>query len=95
MSNVSTLPTLPHVLIVFNLSALSELLRSCVIVSNMPLVTTGQAAKALGIGASTLAHWWADGKVKPAFITAGGHARWDLEDLKRQIEQWRQAERDE
>ena len=55
------------------------------------LLSTGVAARELGIGASTLAHWWADGKVKPAFVTAGGHARWDLDDLRRQIETWRRG----
>lgn len=59
------------------------------------LLTTGMAARELGIGASTLAHWWQDGKVKPAFITAGGHARWDLDDLRKQIEQWRESGKDD
>jgi excisionase family DNA binding protein len=53
------------------------------------LLTTTQAAAELGISRRTLAGWWADGKVKPAFVTAGGHARWDLADLRRQIEEWR------
>lgn len=40
---------------------------------------------ALSIDRSTLARWQREGRVTPAFVTAGGHARWDLEDLKRQI----------
>jgi predicted site-specific integrase-resolvase len=56
------------------------------------LVATGVAARELGIGRATLARWWADGKVHPAFVTAGGHARWDVADLRRQVEAWRQAE---
>lgn len=60
-----------------------------------PPVTTGVAARALGIGRATLARWWSDGKVEPAFITAGGHARWDVDDLKRQIEAWRKREQTE
>jgi excisionase family DNA binding protein len=49
------------------------------------LLTTGEAARALSVDRSTLARWQREGKVKPAFVTAGGHARWDLEELKRQI----------
>jgi excisionase family DNA binding protein len=63
-----------------------------------PLVSTGEAARALGIGRSTLARWHAEGTVEAAFITAGGHARWDVEDLRRQIAEWRRrqaAEADE
>ena len=60
-----------------------------------PLVATGVAARELGIGRATLARWWADGKVTPAFVTAGGHARWDVADLRRQIEQWRLGDQGE
>lgn len=49
------------------------------------LVTTGEAAKVIGVGRATLARWWAEGLVTPALVTAGGHARWDVEDLKRQL----------
>ncbi len=38
----------------------------------------------------TLHEWWQQGKVKPVWVTPGGatrqgHARWDIEDLKRQL----------
>lgn len=59
--------------------------------SPKPPVPTGVAARELGIGRATLARWWAEGKVKPAFVTAGGHARWDVADLRQQIEEWRLA----
>lgn len=49
------------------------------------LVATGIAAQEIGVARSTLARWWATGLVEPALITAGGHARWDVEDLKRQL----------
>lgn len=48
-------------------------------------LSTGEAAKALSIARSTLGDWHRRGLVTPAFTTAGGHARWDLEDLKRQV----------
>ena len=52
-------------------------------------LTTGEAAKALSIDRTTLGAWHRQGLVTPAFITAGGHARWDLEDLKRQVRELR------
>lgn len=58
----------------------------------MALVSTGEAARALGIGRSTLARWKADGLVTPALITAGNHARWDLEDLREQLRRMRQRD---
>jgi predicted site-specific integrase-resolvase len=54
------------------------------------LVPTGDAAKAIGVGRSTLARWMADGVVKPALVTPGGHARWDIDDLKRQLDALRE-----
>ncbi|MEU6699862.1 helix-turn-helix domain-containing protein [Pseudonocardia sp. NPDC046786] len=49
------------------------------------LLSTGRAARALGVGHQTLADWVRTGKVKPTFTTAGGHYRFDLDDLRRQI----------
>lgn len=50
-----------------------------------PLVPTGVAAKAIGVGHSTLARWWKDGTVVPTLVTPGNHARWDVEDLREQL----------
>ena len=49
------------------------------------LVSTTEAAKAVGVSQSTLSRWTSAGRVKPAQTTLGGHMRWDVEDLKRQI----------
>jgi 8-oxo-dGTP pyrophosphatase MutT (NUDIX family) len=49
-------------------------------------VTSADAADALGIGVSTLQAWAAKGIVTPAWRTPGGHARWDLADLERQLD---------
>lgn len=48
-------------------------------------MTTAKAAAALGIGVSTLQEWAAKGRVTPAWRTPGGHARWDIADLRRQL----------
>lgn len=50
-----------------------------------PHVTTGAAAKELGIGRTTLLRWMHDGLVTPVFETAGGQFRWDVENLRRQL----------
>lgn len=56
------------------------------------LVSTGEAARALGIGRSTLARWHAQGLVSPELVTAGGHARWNVEDLREQLRQMRKRD---
>jgi 8-oxo-dGTP pyrophosphatase MutT (NUDIX family) len=49
------------------------------------LVTTGAAAKAIGVTPVTLQRWAHAGIVTPATVTAGGHMRWDLDDLREQL----------
>jgi RyR domain len=49
------------------------------------LITTGAAARAIGISAATLTRWAASGTVTPAERTAGGHYRWDLAALRAQL----------
>lgn len=51
------------------------------------LISTGEAAKTIGVHATTLLRWWQDGKVIPAYVTPGKHARWDLDDLRDQLKQ--------
>jgi hypothetical protein len=48
-------------------------------------VTTGVAARDLGISTATLTRWAAAGTVTPAQRTAGGHYRWDLSALRSQV----------
>jgi DNA-binding transcriptional MerR regulator len=48
-------------------------------------ITTGDAARALGISSATLTRWIAAGIVVPAERTAGGHFRWDLTSLRAQL----------
>jgi excisionase family DNA binding protein len=49
------------------------------------LVSTGEAARSLGISARTLARWAQEGLVTPALTTAGGHYRFDVDDLRAQL----------
>lgn len=48
-------------------------------------VSTGIAAKSVGVGLTTLLRWAHAGQVKPAFKTPGGHFRWDVDDLRAQL----------
>ena len=48
-------------------------------------VTTGKAAEELGVSLTTLQRWAHQGLVTPALRTAGGHFRWDLDDLRGQL----------
>lgn len=49
------------------------------------LVSSSKAARALGVDRATLWRWQKDGRVSPALRTAGGHLRWDLDQLHRQL----------
>ena len=49
-------------------------------------VSTGDAARELGISTATLTRWAAAGLVVPAERTAGGHYRWDLPVLRAQVQ---------
>jgi DNA-binding transcriptional MerR regulator len=48
-------------------------------------VTTGVAAREIGVSAATLTRWVAAGLVEPSERTAGGHYRWDLAILRAQV----------
>lgn len=55
------------------------------------LVPTGEAAKALGVARATLVRWWQAKLVEPALVTPGGHARWDVDQLKDDLAKLRDA----
>lgn len=49
------------------------------------LVRTGVAAATLGVRPERLRRWWRRGLVTPQRLTPlGGHARWDVDALRRQ-----------
>jgi excisionase family DNA binding protein len=49
------------------------------------LMSTGEAARELGISARSLARWAQEGLITPALTTAGGHYRFELDDLRAQL----------
>jgi excisionase family DNA binding protein len=54
-------------------------------VAKRRLLSSGQAADELGIDRSTLWRAVKAGDITPTEITPGGHLRFDLDDLRRQI----------
>jgi DNA-binding transcriptional MerR regulator len=56
------------------------------------LLTTGEAADALGFARGTLARWEREGLITPATKSPGGHSRWDLDDLREQLRVLRQRD---
>lgn len=50
-----------------------------------PYLSSSAAARALGIGRTTLWRWQAAGHIHPTWRTPRGQARWDLDDLRRQL----------
>jgi excisionase family DNA binding protein len=58
------------------------------------LVSTGDAAKELGVSRQTLSRWVLEGRVTPAARTAGGQYRFRISELKKQLD-WRPAAEDD
>jgi DNA-binding transcriptional MerR regulator len=54
-------------------------------VSDGRLLSTGEAAKALGLSSRSLARWAKEKQVTPSLVTPGGQYRWDLARLREQI----------
>lgn len=53
------------------------------------LLTSGELANELGVSQRTIARYAREGKLTPAEITLGGHYRWDLDDVRRQLRELR------
>ena len=53
------------------------------------LLSTGQAAKAIGVAPRSLSHWVTRGLIQPTLVTPGGQYRFDLDELKAQLQKRR------
>lgn len=58
--------------------------------SKRHLLTSGELAEELGIAPRTVARYVRDGWLVPAETTMGGHYRFDLDDVRRQIREIRE-----
>ena len=47
--------------------------------------TTGQLAEELEVHVRTVQRWHREGAIQPAWVTPGGHPRWDVDDVRRQL----------
>lgn len=56
------------------------------------LVSTGEAARALGISRRTLAHYAKTGQLQPSLVLPSGYYRWDVEDIRRQLRELRERD---
>jgi DNA-binding transcriptional MerR regulator len=54
------------------------------------LLSTGEAARALGISRRTLAHYARTGQLEPTLVLPSGYYKWDLEDIRRQLRELRE-----
>jgi hypothetical protein len=59
------------------------------------LLTTGEVARALRISRGAVLKWAVEGYLVPTLTTAGGHHRWDLEDVREQIREMNRKQREE
>jgi DNA-binding transcriptional MerR regulator len=50
------------------------------------LLSTGQAAKAIGVSPRSLSRWVTEGLIEPTLVTPGGHFRFDIDHLKAQMQ---------
>lgn len=61
----------------------------------MRYVTTGEAARRLGVSIRSLQQWVKDGLLEPDHRTPGGHMRWDVERLRAELRNPSRFRRDE
>jgi hypothetical protein len=55
------------------------------------LLNTHELAQELGVAASTVRYYRSSGRISPTRQTPGGHARWSLEQVRRQLADRRAA----
>jgi DNA-binding transcriptional MerR regulator len=53
------------------------------------LLTTSQLARALGLSVSSIKRYIAAGQIEPELTTPGGHYRWSVESVRRQLRELR------
>lgn len=59
------------------------------------LLTSRELADELGLSTRTISRYAREGSLVPTIVTPGGQYRWDLEDVKRQMRELWEQQRDE
>ena len=49
------------------------------------LVASSELARALGVSRSTVSRWVREGRIEPAEVTAGGQARFRIDNVREQL----------
>jgi predicted site-specific integrase-resolvase len=63
-------------------------------VADEELLTTSQLARALGLSLSSIKRYISAGQIKPDLTTPGGHYRWNVESVRRQLRELQQRRHD-
>jgi predicted site-specific integrase-resolvase len=63
-------------------------------VADEELLTTSQLARALGLSLSSIKRYISAGQIKPDLTTPGGHYRWNVESVRRQLRELQQRRQD-
>ena len=58
------------------------------------LLTTSQLARALGLSLSSIKRYISAGQIKPDLTTPGGHYRWNVESVRRQLRELQHRRQD-
>ncbi|MEV0698236.1 MerR family transcriptional regulator [Saccharopolyspora sp. NPDC050389] len=56
------------------------------------LVSSSELARELGVTRQTVARWVRSGVITPVTVTAGGQARFDMEQAKRELREHRRRD---
>ena len=52
----------------------------------VPLVSTGEAARELGVSSRVLRKWAEQGVLIPDLVTPGGHYRWNIDRIRAELQ---------
>ena len=63
--------------------------------ADVELVTTSELARALRLSLRSIKRYIAAGQIKPELTTPGGHYRWNVESVRRQLRELQQRTRDD
>lgn len=59
------------------------------------LISSSELARELGVTRQTVARWVRRGVITPATVTAGGQARFDMEQAKRELREHTKRDREQ